>query len=552
MAGTSKRRREAGQVAWYRGERLGCRELGRLQRIAGRCAGQTRAQMAEQVCRRFQWRRPGGEWSVVSCRALLLRLERRGLIQLPPPLGPRSAQRQRRQSPVPVRPKAEPAATVGHQQPTGPLQVRPIRAEEQAAWRQCMERHHYLGCGRLVGESLRYAAFVGSEQVALLGWAAAALRNGPRDRYLGWDAATRARNLPLVVNNVRFLMLPSGGGVPNLASRVLAANLRRLRRDWEAAYGHPVLLAETFVDLSRFRGTCYRASNWQALGQTRGFSRVGASYERNGAAKAVFVYPLDRRARERLKAKPAERKASTTEVTKMAREKLQLDWKRLPLEGRGGLIDMLRQLDDPRKPRGVRHPMVAVMAIAVCATVSGAQHIAAIAQWAQEQSTRTLQRFWCRKGKPPSESCIRRVLGAIDTERLDQRVGEWLLQHSCCSGEGLALDGKTLRGSREGDAKAFHLVSAVLHREGLVLAQHRVPDKTNEIKSVQPLLDRCNVEGAVVTGDAMFTQKDIARHLVQDKHADYLLFVKGNQPTLLEDIEQLHLETFPPSAHHPG
>jgi hypothetical protein len=143
----------------------------------------------------------------------------------------------------------------------GDLVVRPIQPAEQMGWRLHMERYHYLGCGQLVGESLRYAALVGGELVALLGWAAAALHNTPRDRYIGWDSTTRARQLPLVVNNVRFLILP-WIRVRHLASRVLAANLRRLGRDWQAVFGHAVLLAETFVDVARFRGTCYRASNW--------------------------------------------------------------------------------------------------------------------------------------------------------------------------------------------------------------------------------------------------------------------------------------------------
>jgi hypothetical protein len=132
-------------------------------------------------------------------------------------------------------------------------------------------------------------------------WAAAALYNGPRDHYVGWDERARIRNLPWVVNNRRFLMLP-WIRQPHLASRILAANLRRLSRDWEAAYGHGLLLAETFVDPARFRGTCYRASNWLELGQTEGFSRQRRGFVRHGQPKTVFVYPLHRRARARLRA----------------------------------------------------------------------------------------------------------------------------------------------------------------------------------------------------------------------------------------------------------
>ncbi len=230
---------------------------------------------------------------------------------------------------------------------------------------------------------------------------------------------------------------------------------------------------------------------------------------------------------------------------------VKLDVRRLPLEGRGGLIELLRGLTDPRQPRGRRHSLVSIMAIAVGATLAGAQSLMAIAHWAVDQSPPTLRRLGCR-GRVPSEATIRRVLGRLDVRALDERVGGWLAQQAPLAGRALAIDGKSLRGSAEGDTKAVHLVSAVLHgAEAIVVAQHRVDAKTNEITSVQPLLAPLDITGAVVTADAMFAQTAIATHIVEDKHADYLFTVKDNQPTLRQDIEDLHLEgAFPPSAHH--
>jgi len=225
---------------------------------------------------------------------------------------------------------------------------------------------------------------------------------------------------------------------------------------------------------------------------------------------------------------------------------------RLPLEGRGGLIEVLQGLTDPRHRRGIRHSMVSIMAIAVCATLAGAQSLMAIAHWAQDQRPRTLRRLRCRTGRAPSEPTLRRVLGQIDVTALDREVGAWLAQHTTLAGQGVALDGKTLRGSRDGATKAVHLVSAVLHRDGMVVAQHRVADKTNEITSVEPVVATLPLAGAVVTGDALFTQKAIATHLVEVKHADYLFTVKDNQPTLRQDIVDLRLDEFPPSAHDAG
>ena len=427
----------------------------------------------------------------------------------------------------------------------GPVVVRPILPAEAPRWRLDMERYHYLGAGALVGEAVRYAALADGEVVAWLGWAAAALYNPPRDRYLGWDASTRRQRLPWVVNNVRFLILP-GVHVANLASRILAANLRRLVEDWQRLYGHPVFLAETFVDATRFHGTCYRASNWLSLGDTRGFSRRGAHYTPNGAPKRVFVYPLVPRARDRLRARPGAL-TPTPEETAM----IKLDVRRLPLEGKGGLIEVLRGLSDPRQRRGRRHPLVSIMAIAVGATLAGAQSLMAIAHWAADQAPATLRRLRCR-GRVPSEATIRRVLGRIDVRALDARVGAWLAEQLPLAGHALAIDGKTLRGSADAGTKAVHLVSAVLHGDdAIIVAQHRVDDKTNEITSVQPLFASLDIAGSVVTGDAMFTQKAIATHIVEDKHADYLLAVKDNQPTLRQDIEDLHLQgAFPPSARH--
>jgi len=534
------------RTVFYRDRRLGARQFARIQRVLDARPGLTREALAHEVARRFDWRSPRGEVADSSCRLLLGRLARRGLIHWPAPprTAPTAPRRAPRETPAgrggaAVPPAAPPALDV-----TAPLVVQPVGPAEGPAWQQGMARHHYLGAPRLVGPALRYTAWLGATPVALLAWGAAALHNPPRDRYLGWDAATRAQRLPLIVNNSRFLMLP-GMAVPHLASRILAANLRRLRADWPARFGHPVLLAETFVDPSRFRGTSYRASNWRYLGDTRGFARRGPTYQLHGQPKAVFVYPLHPRAVAWLRAPGSPSPPLRPEVPPM----VPLHVGRLPLDGQGGLIEVLRGLTDPRKPRGVRHSVVAIMAIAVCATLAGAQSLVAIAHWAQDQSPRTLRRLWCR-GRVPSEATIRRVLMKLDVQALDARVGAWLAQQTTLAGQGLALDGKTLRGSATGATKAVHLVSAVLHQDGLVVAQQRVPDQTNEITSVAPVFADRDITGAVVTGDAIFTQKAIATHLVEAKHADYLFTVKDNQPTLRQDIVDLQLGATPPSAHH--
>jgi hypothetical protein len=282
----------------FRQTALGASECSWLQsRIDG---GAGLSAVATAACQKFGWVRQNGEFPWAACSAMLRKLEARGLLRLPAPPqrrpgGGHSQETER------LRLLDELGLVPGmvECQPEGPLTVRPIAPEERDGFRMHLQRYHYLGFKRSVGESMGYAAFLGEELVALLDWGAAFLRCPPRDRYVGWDDATRERNLHLMVGNRRFLVLP-WIRIPHLASRVLGANLRRISRDWQATYGHPVLLAETFVDLARFRGTCYRAANWLFLGQTGGDVRLADGTRTRGRPKEVCVYPLARDATRRL------------------------------------------------------------------------------------------------------------------------------------------------------------------------------------------------------------------------------------------------------------
>ncbi len=217
--------------------------------------------------------------------------------------------------------------------------------------------------------------------------------------------------------------------------------------------------------------------------------------------------------------------------------------------GAGQLIDLLKTVVDPRKPRGVRHPLICILAIATCGCLAGARSFEAIAQWAGELSRDALKRLKCKRFRPPSEKCIRLTLQRLDAADFDGKLGSWLVSHNILADQGIALDGKTLRGAHDGDKTAPHLLSAVLHREGIIVAQMEVGEKTNEIPCVKPLLKDLDIAGCVVTADAMHTQKETATFIVEDKKADYVFTVKDNQPTLREDIADLRLDSFPPSAH---
>ena len=187
-----------------------------------------------------------------------------------------------------------------------------------------------------------------------------------------------------------------------------------------------------------------------------------------------------------------------------------LNVERIALAGEDGLLALLAGVIDPRKRRGIRHPLLTVLAISVCGILSGAHSFAAIAQWALELTPAHLQRFGSTRRRPPSEPTIRRVLQSVDAAAVDERLGRWTCKHGMLAGQALAMDGKTARGSGAGEHQPFPLVSAVVHGSGLVVAQQRVDDKTNEITSVEPLCAGLDITDAVVSGDALFTQQKIA------------------------------------------
>jgi hypothetical protein len=526
-----------------RGVALNEKQIARIQALLNSDRVWTREELAREICRKFGWRRLNGTLAVRRACQQLTQLDRLGAIQLP---SPRRTQgrpdRMALRAAAAALPERNALTEASRRESTNSnLLVRPIRAGEMAAWRAHMERFHYLGDGALVGESLRYVAEQNGEWIALLGWCAAALRNSPRDQYLKWEESAKKARLNLVVNNARFLMLKRE---PNLASRVLSANLRRLNRDFEQIYGHRVLLAETFVDTSRFRGICYRASNWIYVGETKGWSRNGSAYRFNGQPKAVWIYPLAHDFKEKL--------CACTNATDARKKSFaMLDIGNLPLHGEGGLFDLLCEFNDPRKRRGIRHKIQSVLATAICAVLAGACSFAMMAEWAAEQSKETLIRLGSKRGKPPSKRTYQRVFDSIDVAELDRQTGQWIANQLRLQPKvGLALDGKTARGSRDGEVAAVQLLSAVVHGSGTVVAQVAVESKTNEIPKVEPLLNELNLKGVVVTADALHTQTKTATYLVKQKEADYVFTVKDNQPTLKQDIETLSLNAFPPSAYN--
>ena len=259
------------------------------------------------ICELLEWKRPNGNLKNHECRQMLEQLRDRGLLTLPElrRLGPRGPRVVSLTSQSEARPELSVAA--GELEP---LQLKLVKASsggESKLWRELVARYHYLGYRAPVGATLRYLVRSerrGDEVLACMMWTSPAWKIEARDRWIGWGSEVRSRNLQLIVNNSRFLILP-WVRVKHLASKILGHCARQLPADWEQLYGYRPLLLESMVDSSRFRGTCYRAANWVLLGETKGRGRMDRNHDVVAAPKLVYVYPLGGRARERLGSDPA-------------------------------------------------------------------------------------------------------------------------------------------------------------------------------------------------------------------------------------------------------
>ena len=272
----------------------GCRKVPDVQLIRQLLADHPswhRSRLSRELCERWNWRAPNGQLKDMACRTFLLKLERAGCITLPP---------RQRKSPNGFRNRS--LATVPHKtdevacdlRAVIPLQITSvIPSSHDATLFNClMSRYHYLGLKNTVGENMKY--LVRDEMrrpLACLLYGSAAWKTASRDSFIGWKHPIREKNLGYVTNNTRFLILP-WVKVPHLASHVLSLVSRRVSEDWETKYGHPIYLLETFVDRSRFAGTCYRAANWILVGQTKGRTRNDRRRIIQASVKDVYVYPL--------------------------------------------------------------------------------------------------------------------------------------------------------------------------------------------------------------------------------------------------------------------
>jgi hypothetical protein len=284
-------------VLRYRGREIRAEQVEFIRSLIADAPDASRRALSLRVCDAWNWRQPNGAPCDALCRGLLLRLHRAGHVQLPAPQW-RSSQ-PRRHHVVP-HVEIEPAPLDARLSQIGPIEIRQVRrTPEEDLVKSLVAQFHYLGYVHPVGEHLKYLMTARGQPIACMCLSSAARHLGPRDRFIGWSREARKSNIRFIAYQSRFLILP-WVKVPHLASHLLGAICRPLSHDWQALYAHPVYFTETFVDTTRYRGTCYRAANWTSLGITTGRGKDDQTGRPNRSRKEVLGYSLVRNFREHL------------------------------------------------------------------------------------------------------------------------------------------------------------------------------------------------------------------------------------------------------------
>ena len=416
--------------------------------------------------------------------------------------------------------------------------VRVARPDEVRKWNALMNENHYLGFRQFAGRGLRYVAEYEGKWIALAGWQSGAFKCRPRDRWIGWKQKRQFRNLHLIANNTRFLILGEAGEFPNLASYFMGAMTKRLSSDWEERYGHGLLVAESFVDPRHFTGSMYRASNWIMVGRSKGYARSNGSYtEPHGRPKELYVYELRRGACRMLcgAGSLGERWKPKSVETGKTREEMR------------SLHEELCCVEDFRRAQGRKHSVASVLAVYILAFLCGMRGPVAAAEYARSLSQKDLEclgAWYNRKtGKyePVSKSTMHRVISELDPWEFQSVVARYSSVR-VRFGEAVAADGKRVRAANRNGEGHYEVVTLVEHRSGMPLASLDLRDEGGESAAVGAVLEQADVRGRVITLDALHTTRKTARSIVEIHGADYLFTVKGNCPRTYEVLNSVNWE----------
>lgn len=430
--------------------------------------------------------------------------------------------------------QTEPVVSATH---SGPVETRVIKESELEWFDGLLADKHYLGTGRAVGDYLRQVIEVDGRAVALLVWGPACYALKDRDQWIGWSTVQRLERLKLVVQNRRFLLLGEKGQSPNLASQAMGAALRALPGQWKERFGYRPLLAESFTDPEAYAGTCYKASNWEAVGRSAGHSRHRADfYVPNGRPKKLWVKSLSPQGREQL---------SALEVPEDCRPGLLATPSgTLPIKASqiDSLMEVFRRAPDPRGSN-TTYRTFSVLTIIAMALLAGRREVAEIARFAttlRQPHRRRLglprkegaKAFW----QVPGYNVFYQVLTRMDPEAFARILTQWLGAQAGSLPGALALDGKMIRDQ-------IGLLTLAQHEDGAPVAVAVYDQKEGtercELSAASALLKELPaLDGKMITADPLHCQRQHAATIVQ-KGGDYLLQIKANQPKLFKRAQAL-------------
>jgi len=413
-----------------------------------------------------------------------------------------------------------------------------VATAAQVAWFDgLLAGQHYLGAGRSVGDYLRQIIELAGQPVALLVWGPACYALKDRDLWISWSAPQRVERLKLVVQNRRFLLLAAKGEAPNLASQAMAAALRALPGQWREHFGYRPLLAESFTDPEAYAGTCYKASNWLAVGHSAGYSRHRADfYVPNDRPKRLWLYPLAPEARRQLRAVAVPADCRAGQIAPPAGV--------LPLNQpqMSSLLEVFRQAPDPRG-KSTRFRIGPVLTLIAMALLAGRREIAEIARFATTltQPQRRQLGLPLKKGARafhavPGYSVFYQMLRRMDAEAFARRLTGWLQSCNGTLPQALALDGKMIRDH-------IGLLTLAQHEDGApqavaVYDQKEGTPRCEQTAAAALLAALPPLDGKMITADPLHCQRRHARIIVE-KGGDYLFQIKGNQPGLLKRAQSL-------------
>jgi len=406
------------------------------------------------------------------------------------------------------------------------LEMREWREDERDGFCEILQKHHYLKSPDKRQIMLGQCVFYEDSLVALLTWTHASQALQGRDKMIGWDNNTKARRLALVIQNNRFLLL-TPTGTRNLGSHVLGKAIQTIPALWKERFGILPLLAETFVNPEAYAGTVYKATGWTNVGATKGFSRYGCDFfTEHEKPKMLWIKPLCPNAIPDLKdpSRPLEGEK------KRATGKMPINTQQAK-----SLFKALYRIPDPRTARGRQFPLPALLSTAVLALCCGSKTVSDIFRFCQDLSSTQRAKLGFRRNPkapkvvpPPGESCWRSVLSRVDCTELANALNAWRLSQTDTIPELLSIDGKVI------GANLATIVSLVDAKDGTPIVQMAAPGNGQEQKLSQKIIESLPAErfaGTIIAGDALYSQKELVKTIVQDKGADVLFQLKNNQPT---------------------